>query len=82
MIVTTFPNPVTSVLNVKCDIPPADQAEIRLLDMSGKIVYRQELSGADMATKQIDMTGLAKGMYYVQLLYAGEESMNSPVYKN
>jgi len=57
-----FPNPSKGVFYVTTGHP----SEIRITDMSGKVVYSGDKASYNTKTVKIDLTGQAKGLYFVQ----------------
>lgn len=70
VVVKVFPNPTTSLLNVD-----ADADEVMLTDLSGKCVLRQRMNG----NAQINVEGLAKGMYVLNTIKGGQVSGSQKV---
>ncbi|MCB0545414.1 MAG: T9SS type A sorting domain-containing protein [Saprospiraceae bacterium] len=67
-----FPNPATSVLNTAFSAESAGDVEIRVSDLSGKTLLRNENhadTGENMA--QMDISSLVPGMYIVELRASG-----------
>ena len=61
-----YPNVVTQKLYVLCSNPSLE-GNLILLDLSGKVVLEQYLSG----DTQVDVTNLAKGTYFLKILSNG-----------
>ncbi|MCG8332152.1 MAG: PKD domain-containing protein [Chitinophagales bacterium] len=62
-----FPNPVTDQLNIKLIDNPWNPTQlVMLMDVSGKVVQAQR--PVDPNQIQLDMSGLASGIYTVQIL--------------
>ena len=53
-----YPNPTTDVININC---PADQFEVQLFNVSGKMVKQFPMG----ANHQVDISDLKKGVYVV-----------------
>lgn len=53
-----YPNPATDVININC---PADQFEVQLFNVSGKMVKQFPMG----ANHQVDISDLKKGVYVV-----------------
>jgi len=60
-----FPNPATDNLTIEMD-SPIDFTEVRLIDMSGKLVY-SIASNSSVSKMNIPVSDLAAGMYLLQL---------------
>lgn len=78
---TAYPNPANDVLTLSASAL-ADNARVRIFDMTGKLVYEaalpalQTLNGA--GTAQINVSGLSNGMYNV-VLTSDESTMSQTV---
>lgn len=57
-----YPNPTGGLLQLSCS---ENIAEVQLTDLSGKVVLRKAMSATD---GELDLSGLAKGVYMLQLL--------------
>ncbi len=67
-----YPNPVTHGLYVHIQAAAAGPASLSLLDVSGRVLLRQELQlgvgSNDMGWTDVRQQGLAPGLYLVQLI--------------
>lgn len=64
----TFPNPVSTQLNIEFDLPNAQQVEINLLDIQGKKLQSTKLQfAAGKQIHHINTSQLTSGIYLVQL---------------
>ena len=67
-VVSIYPNPATDRLNVDVSIDKVAQMEVRLLDMSGRVVkslMQQTQKGMNNVT--LDLSDIASGVYGVQI---------------
>jgi len=64
-----FPNPAADEINISI---PTDGAELTIIDLAGKTVYKKNDMAYGLAA--IEIADLAKGMYLVQLSVNGEFS--------
>jgi len=62
-----FPNPSSDVVNLSYSLPQAQQLQVEVLDVNGKVAYRQVTQSAADATLQLDLNGLPAGVYLVSL---------------
>ncbi|MEJ8801211.1 T9SS type A sorting domain-containing protein [Pontibacter sp. H249] len=63
-----YPNPSNGVFTISISNLSAKKAELRIINVIGNEIYRETLtSGQGQFTKTIDLTGKAKGLYYVKL---------------
>jgi hypothetical protein len=69
MDVNVFPNPASEMLNVKFSVQQEAETEIMLLDELGRTVQLMSRGkkSAGVHTEQLNVGGLAAGMYYVRL---------------
>jgi hypothetical protein len=68
MMITAYPNPVQNKLRITLDGRIADKATVSMIDVTGKEVYHNVITG-DM---DVDMSGMPKGVY--MLRYADGQS--------
>ncbi|MBS1613943.1 MAG: T9SS type A sorting domain-containing protein [Bacteroidetes bacterium] len=62
-----MPNPSHGRFDVKLDMYEKVEGELSVLDITGKTVYSQAINTIGAYTTNIDLGGVAKGMYVVQL---------------
>lgn len=62
-----MPNPSNGRFDVKLDMYEQVSGELNVLDITGKTVYSQTVNTTGAYTTSIDLGGIAKGMYVVQL---------------
>jgi hypothetical protein len=82
-MVTLYPNPVNSIMNVDINTPKATNATLKVTDATGrvvKVVSMQLSAGAN--TTQVDLQGLADGMYMVSITNGKGLDYAHPVRKN
>lgn len=77
-----YPNPTSNTLNVNWTSATGENAVLRMINMSGVSVYTQAVSGKGMIEKQIDMSILPSGIYYVQVIYSNGNVVSEAVNKN
>ena len=64
MISRVYPNPSTSIMNVEVETPFSSDIQLKIYDLSGKMVYsRQMVSGLE----RIDISNLKNGLYFVKI---------------
>ncbi len=63
-----YPNPTNGMINIVINNITFSELLITIVDIQGKLVYNKSEKGttADY-NKQIDLSGLAKGIYYIKL---------------
>jgi len=77
-----YPNPTSNTLNINWTSATEDNTVLRLVNMSGANVYTQTVSGKGMIQRQIDMTLLPSGVYYLQVISSNGNTVNEEVFKN
>lgn len=70
--VVAYPNPATEILTVELShdfYPIGEPKNIQLLDINGKAVYRNRVSGNSL---QIDVGGFPIGIFYLKVQYRSD----------
>jgi hypothetical protein len=64
-----FPNPTSSTLTVRFNLPQSDQVSIKLHDMQGKLILSKNLGAKESGKHQeiIDLTNIAQGTYVCRI---------------
>jgi hypothetical protein len=67
--VRVFPNPTSTVLNVRFQLPKEDQVSITLSDMQGKLLLSKRVGtkAAGEHLESIDLNGLPQGSYLCRI---------------
>jgi fibronectin type 3 domain-containing protein len=66
--VNIYPNPGNGLFNVTFDFPVKKEVEIKIFDLTGKIVYVNKISGEKTNPNfQIDISSYAQGIYQLNL---------------
>ncbi|MFN8238173.1 MAG: endonuclease [Chitinophagales bacterium] len=76
---SVFPNPANSELNIRLDGVLSDKVTLEVLDMVGKKI-RTEQFPPNAQLHSIDISGLPNGVYFINLLYKGENNI-TPLFK-
>ncbi|PKV66942.1 T9SS type A sorting domain-containing protein [Pontibacter ramchanderi] len=80
--VAIYPNPNNGVFTISFAQLDARQVELRILNVIGNEVHQEVISRPDIqTTKTIDLTRLAKGLYYVKIEADGYSSVRRVVVK-
>jgi hypothetical protein len=61
-----FPNPASTYLGIKFNLPVNADSELEIMDANGKIVYAQKLVST-INQLRIDLSAFAKGAYFVRI---------------
>ena len=68
-----YPNPTNGIVNLSCFLDKQSDAFIKIMSVNGQIIYSHNSKSVVGEYKHsIDMTGYAKGLYYIQIITAGE----------
>ncbi len=64
-----YPNPTNGVLKLQIDSPKEGEAQVSILDATGKLVNTQPLVPIEMGmqTQDIDLTDLNNGIYFIRI---------------
>jgi hypothetical protein len=67
--VRVFPNPSSTVLNVRFQLPKEEKVSIALIDLQGKLLLEKNLENKAAGEYQeiLDLTGLSKGTYICRI---------------
>lgn len=64
---SVYPNPTSGVFELKINSDKYRNAEIKVTDATGRVVYSQQAANTFSGTLSIDLTAFPKGLYLVQL---------------
>ncbi|MDO8971824.1 MAG: T9SS type A sorting domain-containing protein, partial [Saprospiraceae bacterium] len=64
---SVFPNPTNGKFTVSITNPEATDMTIELVNVSGQVVYRNEVKAAYSYNDEIDASQFAKGVYYLKV---------------
>jgi hypothetical protein len=63
-----YPNPGKGLFNVSLDLPAKGEVEVKIFDLTGKIVFVNKIPGEKNTLDfQIDLSGYAQGIYQLHL---------------
>ena len=63
-----FPNPATDHLNVSFVMEEDSPVFVKLLDMTGKLLYNKQVkSNGGLTEETVDVSGYAKGIYFLRI---------------
>ena len=67
------PNPSNGMFNVRFDLPERGDAEMKVIDVNGNVVYTETLNNfTGKYNRDFDISGKAKGVYFMQILQNGK----------
>jgi hypothetical protein len=63
--VSVHPNPTSTILNIKFNLPKADEVSVALHDIQGKLILEKNLGNKTPGKHQeiLDLTGIPQGTY-------------------
>lgn len=68
-LVKVYPNPVREVASIELQGPARGRTVINIYDVNGKQVFKREFIKDDIfVNQQIDVSGLWKGVYFIEVL--------------
>lgn len=69
-----FPNPANNYIHLSFYVNGGSDAKLQLVNITGQLIFAENIKGCSIATfsKNIDLTGLSKGVYLLQINTAGE----------
>jgi hypothetical protein len=74
-----YPNPVKNELFITGNTS-LNNAQIRIFDPGGKVVYQQQISNTQAGTTKINVSGFSNGVYYLQL-FTGSDAQTAKFVK-
>jgi hypothetical protein len=69
---TVFPNPASGIVNVRMKNKSVTNTEIIVSDINGRTVFSKNYNTPDRENISFDMTGNAKGVYFVKIKSGGK----------
>lgn len=73
--ISIYPNPVTSILNLKIDHIESENMVIEMFDMSGKSVFNRNIGSINgNAIQSFDISDLSAGTYILKVMANGRSS--------
>lgn len=67
--VEIYPNPTHNNLNIQLFLENEETFNLKIFSITGQLIYKEEMTNVSGDfTKQIDLSGLHKGIYFLQLL--------------
>jgi hypothetical protein len=77
-----YPNPVVSTMTLEYIDDKTGKVKVSILDEGGRLVLLQELTkDQSLLNKQLDVSALKPGMYFIQLEQAGSSKLVRPFVK-
>lgn len=65
--ITLYPNPTSGTVHLKANLSRPAKHMISVLDMNGRVVYRDQITGGGMVSKSWDFGNLENGVYVVRM---------------
>jgi hypothetical protein len=69
--ISVYPNPTQGLLNLSFRGINEEQGRIELFDLTGRIVYKREMSFKNEQITELDLHGIVKGIYQLRLTATG-----------
>ena len=77
-----YPNPTSGLMNITIDAVDFNQAQIKVIDVVGKVVFIQdEINVNGTYSTTIDLSTLPKGLYFVTIA-GGDKNVSKKVFLN
>lgn len=73
--VSVYPNPTSGLFTVVLTSATFTEATIEILSVDGKSVYIEAMNNAGGSTKQVDMSGMANGTYFLHIRFAESQEV-------
>jgi len=73
------PNPTSGALQVVFSAPLWELVDVKILDVLGKAIYQQQHLAQQGTYIPLDLSNYTKGVYFVQLSFAGETTTRKVV---
>ena len=65
--ISIFPNPTNGILNLRFDTYNFKNYDVKLVNMNGQVVFNKEIGAAANAVETLDFTGMAAGLYMLNI---------------
>ena len=78
--VQTWPNPTSDLLNVSWTANSNETAVMTLTDISGKELYRENVTGIGVINSQINLADYKSGAYIVKVV-SNDNAISKMVYR-
>ncbi|MGM0406645.1 MAG: T9SS type A sorting domain-containing protein, partial [Bacteroidota bacterium] len=62
-----YPNPTSSKLTLEINIDRSDSYTIEIISLSGQQLYKENTQSDRSFTKELDLSGYAKGIYFIKV---------------
>jgi PKD repeat protein len=73
VVLSTFPNPVNGLLGIRVTGLPAGNVTVQLRNVLGQTLWQEaRLHSGNLLEMRIDMSGMARGMYFVEIESEGK----------
>jgi len=72
---TIFPSPTTGLFQIQCNTKPGDEVRVTIINSLGQRVYSERVQSKEAYTKYFDFTGMAKGIYFVEMMAGKSRSV-------
>lgn len=70
--ISVYPNPAADIINIEIDNTGGPEIVIELINITGQVIYTKDYHNSNnYFTEQIDLSGYAKGVYFLRIRQAG-----------
>lgn len=66
-VVKVYPNPTTGILNMQSSFSNAENVNVKLTDVTGKVVFTQDLGSLTIDSRSFDISNLIDGVYIFEV---------------
>ena len=67
---TILPNPSNGNFNIEADLPSSQDVELKVLDVQGRLIYREEFYSSEKLDKNLFIPSVSSGTYLLRLTLA------------
>jgi hypothetical protein len=79
-VVEAYPNPAQNMLNINWTSQSQEPSTLKIVSITGAVLYQESVSGTGTMQKQLDLSGYAAGTYFLQII-SGDNLSSSVIYK-
>jgi hypothetical protein len=81
-VLMTYPNPIVNTFTVTWTSTSNDNSILKLVNMSGIIVFQENVDGLGEMQKQLDLSSYPAGMYFLQVISGNDKIESRMIVKN
>jgi type IX secretion system substrate protein/beta-propeller repeat-containing protein len=80
-LMNLYPNPTSGNVTLEFNLNDASSVQLNVMNISGQVIYSETMNAAGNFKKQIDLSGYANGIYYLQAI-TNDKVINRKIIKN